>query len=109
MDAHQDAPMNEIFLSYRKDDSQTETLLLFEHLARHFGAEHVFQDQGIPPGGDFRAVLDERLRQCRMVVAVVGPGWLDAINKRRLHDAGDWVRRELESALNAGKPVVPVF
>src|SRR5207249_1625702 len=40
---------------------------------------------------------------------VVGPGWLDATNKGRLHDAGDWVRRELETALNAGKPVVPVF
>lgn len=101
--------MNDIFLSYRKDDSQTETLLLFEHLARRFGAEHVFQDQGIPPGGDFRAVLDERLRQCRMVLAIVGPDWLNAVNSKRLHDPGDWVRRELETALAAGKPVVPVF
>ena len=101
--------MNEIFLSYRRDDTQTETLLLFEHLARIFGVEHVFQDQGIPPGDDFRAVLEQRLQDCRLLLAIIGPRWLDGTNRKRLHQENDWVRRELETALRSGKPVVPLF
>ncbi|MBK8025014.1 MAG: hypothetical protein IPK19_27295 [Chloroflexi bacterium] len=46
-----------LFISYRRLDSQDFTDRLFEHMAKHFGAENVFQDVGdngkIPPGVDF--------------------------------------------------------
>ncbi|HMO48495.1 MAG TPA: hypothetical protein PKB14_21030 [Rubrivivax sp.] len=46
------------------------------------------------------------------MLAVIGPRWLelrDAQGRRRLDDAQDTVRREIEAALAAGLPVIPVL
>jgi hypothetical protein len=49
---------------------------------------------------------------CSVLLAVIGPQWLDSRDTsgvRRLDDAGDFVRIELASALRSGTPVMPVL
>jgi len=45
-----------------------------------------------------------------VVLAVVGPRWLEAKDEQgRLDDPDDWVRVELETAQSLGKRVIPVL
>jgi TIR domain len=103
----------EIFLSYRRSDAPSATGRLADTLAASFGAGRVFRDLlAIEPGHDFEAALQRAVGGARVLIAVVGPGWLDArdaAGRRRLDDPADMVRREIESALQAGVPVVPVL
>lgn len=86
---------------------------IYEHLARHFGAEAVFRDvYSIPLGDDYRLYLRDRLQACHVVVSVIGPTWLTVTDKdgnRRLDNPDDWVRIELESAFNRDLPVIPLL
>jgi hypothetical protein len=67
---------------------------------------------GIEPGRDFRKAIDQSVATCDLVLAMIGPEWLewkDAQGHRRLDDANDFVRIELASALRRDIPVVPVL
>ena len=53
-------------------------------------------------GQDFRHILRERLDSCDLMLALIGPGWLDAkdaAGNRRLESATDLVRQEIAAAL----------
>jgi hypothetical protein len=66
---------------------------------------------GIPPGRDFVRVLEEQAAECEIMLAMVGRNWLtatDSAGRRRLDNPEDFVRIEIESALNLGKLVIPV-
>jgi len=63
-------------------------------------------------GRDFRKAIDESVATCGVLLALIGPGWLDAKNERdelRLYDPGDFVRMETASALRREIPVIPVL
>jgi hypothetical protein len=67
---------------------------------------------GIGVGRDFRKAIDESVANCGVLLAMIGPAWLDEKNEkgeRRLDDPGDFVRVETASALRRGIPVVPVL
>ena len=103
----------EIFVSYRRDDSAAWAGRISEHLSQAFGADRVFMDvNGIPPGRNFVRLLDQRISDAEVVLAIIGPTWLTATNANglsRLHEENDFVRLELESALRLGKTVIPVL
>lgn len=105
--------MADVFLSYRREDSRSATGRLADHLQATLGAERVFRDvASITPGLDFEAALQRGIGGARVVLAIIGPRWLDARDAggaRRLDDPLDMVRRELEAALAAGVPIVPVL
>ncbi len=104
--------MSGVFICYRRDDRPGFAARLAEGLERVFGAKRVFRDvEDIAPGTDFEAVIVERLREVDVVLAVIGPGWLNSgyEGRRRLDDPDDFVRMELITALEAGKPVWPVL
>jgi len=66
-----------IFISYRRDDSAASAGRLYDHLAHHFGKEQVFRDlDAIAPGAEFTHVIEERLSQCGVFVAVIGKNWV---------------------------------
>ena len=92
-----------IFVSYRRDDSRDVAGRLVDRLRRDYSEEQLFLDiDGIPAGTEFDAVLDERLRVCDVLLALIGPQWVnarDASGRRRLHDPDDYVRREIAAAL----------
>ncbi|HKP90664.1 MAG TPA: TIR domain-containing protein [Thermoleophilaceae bacterium] len=102
-----------IFLNYRRDDAADAALHLYERLAAHFGEDHVFMDiDTIDPGVDFEVVLNEAVEACDVLLAVIGRQWLtltDAKGRRRIDNEDDFVRMELQLALERDVRVLPVL
>jgi hypothetical protein len=102
-----------IFISYRRDDSRGYAGRLQGDLSRRYTEEHVFRDVEIPPGADFGEYITGLVDKCNVVLAIIGPRWLDARDRegeRRIDDPQDWVRLEIERALaRDGVEVIPVL
>lgn len=101
-----------VFINYRGDDSPGYAALVYAELRRRFGRDFVFLDnESIPVGHDFAEILLTRVRESSVLLALIGSTWLTSTgpNGRRLHDAGDWTRRELAEAFRAGVLVVPLL
>jgi hypothetical protein len=105
--------MGAVFISYRREDSEGQARALSLELVRLLGNESVFMDvDSIALGRDFRQVLHERLGSCVVMIALIGPGWLDAKDSsgaRRIDSSTDYVRQELAAALKRDIPVIPVL
>jgi formylglycine-generating enzyme required for sulfatase activity len=102
-----------IFISYRRSETSWAARALFERLWREFG-DRVFIDiEGLTLGTDYTKVIDTHLDGCEVMLALIGPTWLDEILKRLEEsvedDEPDWVRAELARALERDIPVVPVL
>jgi hypothetical protein len=104
---------NKIFISYRRDDSADVTGRIYDRLVQHFGENRVFKDvDSIPIGVDFRKYLRSLVDECDTMLAIVGDDWLmlrDSLGRRRLDDPGDFVRIEIEAALERDMRIVPVL
>ncbi|MGE0697744.1 MAG: SUMF1/EgtB/PvdO family nonheme iron enzyme, partial [Hyphomicrobiaceae bacterium] len=101
--------MTEIFVSYRRDDSQWSAGRLNDRIEAALGADRVFFDTvTIKPGEDFHDVLGAKVGGCRVLVAVIGPRWLDIL-EARTREGSDFVRIELAEGLARGVRVVPVL
>jgi hypothetical protein len=102
-----------IFVSYRRDDSADVTGRIYDKLCQHFPPGAIFKDvDSIPAGVDFRVHLDQAVRQCKVVLVVIGKTWLAARNEAgqcRLDNPADFVRLEVESALQHAYRVIPVL
>jgi hypothetical protein len=102
-----------IFISYRRSDSQDVTGRIYDRLVGKFTPKQVFKDvDNIPLGVSFAMHIQQMIGKTSVTLVIIGPGWLTATDeqgKRRLDDPGDFVRIEVESALRAGMPVVPVL
>src|SRR5439155_19180395 len=98
--------MAQIFLSYRRDDSADAAGRIHDRLVAKYGSEGIFMDvDTIPPGVDFRVVIDEAVGRCHLFLVVIGPGWLDSLDRHgkiRLDNPADFVRLEIEAALKRG-------
>lgn len=101
--------MPKIFISYRRADSQAITDRLYDHMGRHFGAENVFQDvNDMPFGVDFPEYLSTEINKCDVVLVIIGKAW-EHIMQERANQTDDFVRIEVESALQLNKLVIPVL
>jgi len=60
----------------------------------------------IPPTVDFRDHLEQSIKQCDLLLALVGSNWM---SDSRLDNPRDWVRVEIESALAQGKRIMPIM
>ena len=110
--ATSDAEAARIFISYRRADTRWPAGWLAYQLAEQFGAGVVFQDaSSIRPGDDFAAEIEAAVGACSVLLAVIGRQWLTAEDDagQRLDDPQDWVRLEIEAALNRGIRVIPVL
>ena len=105
--------MIKIFISYRREDSANVTGRINDRLRDKFGEGAIFTEvDSIPFGVDFREHLNNEVTQCDIVLAVIGRDWLDVTGddgRRRLDDAADFVRIEIESALARDIPVIPLL
>ena len=105
--------MGAVFVSYRRGDSEGQARALFNELEDRLGRDSVFMDvDSIALGRDFRQILQERLNSCDLMLALIGPEWLDAkdpAGNRRLENPTDFVRQEIGAALKRNIPVTPVF
>ncbi len=102
-----------VFISYRREDSGGYAGRIYDRLTSRLGRENVFFDvDAIPPGRDFVDVLSDRVGKCDALLAVIGKHWVasaDGQNRRRLDDPSDFVRIEIEAALQRDVPVIPVL
>lgn len=103
-----DYPNRQIFISYRRDDSEDVCGRIYDRLSGAFG--NVFKDtEGIPAGVDFRFELERAVAACDVMVVVIGKRWDNAKHRRRLNNPDDFVRIEIEAALRREIPVIPLF
>jgi hypothetical protein len=61
---------------------------------------------------NFKTHLTDIVSQCHILLAVIGDKWVTISNsngQRRLDDPSDFVRIEIEAALNRGIKVIPLL
>jgi TIR domain len=102
-----------IFLSYRREDAAPYARLLQFQLSERFSDARVFMDlDSIEAGLDFAEVIREAVGSCVVLVALIGRQWATLVDEdghRRLDDPDDYVRFEVQTALERGVRVVPVL
>ena len=95
-----------IFISYRRDDSGGYSRGLYEDLGKEFGDWRIFWDrEKILGGEDFEKKILIKIRESNVLLALIGKRWLTVLEDdgtRRLDAPGDYVRREIETALSLG-------
>jgi hypothetical protein len=102
-----------IFLSYRRSDSADVVGRIYDKLTERFPRTEVFKDvDSIPLAVPFYEHIAQTLQETQCVLVVVGPNWASTVNqdgKRRLEDPEDYVRLEVQTALQLGVPVIPIL
>lgn len=106
--------MPNTFISYRRDDAAGYAGRLHEALEERLGTDQIFRDiDTLQPGQDFVRAIEDRLRECRVALVMIGREWLDArdsAGRRRLEQPHDFVRLEIAGALaRRDVQVVPVL
>jgi len=95
-----------IFISYRRDDTAGHAGRLHADLVAHFGADRVFMDtETIEPGADFTERLRREIESSDVLIALIGKRW----SARRLREPQDFVRLEIQLALDRKLRVIPVL
>jgi hypothetical protein len=103
-----------IFISYRRQDSQSAAGRLADSLKEQLPEAAIFRDvETIEAGVDFVNAINAALESCGVLLAVMGPRWIsiqDDAGRRRLDDPNDYSRLELATALKrADVRVIPVL
>lgn len=99
--------MPEIFINYRTGDGDEAAALIANALSERFGADKLFRaSDSISPGDPYPEKLLAGVRDCRILLAIIGPDWH---THPRLQDPNDWVRREIVTAFKYAKSVIPIL
>jgi WD40 repeat protein len=102
-----------IFICYRRRDTRDLAGRIGDSLIAHFGEDDIFMDvDAIEPGLDFASEISKAVASCDVLLAVIGDKWLtstDSAGRRRLDNPADFVRLEIETALQRGIRVIPVL
>ena len=102
-----------IFISYRRGETSAYAGRLSDRLRDHFGKGRVFMDvDSIGIGIDFTEAVMDAMSRCDILLALIGRDWLavtDSGGRRRIDNPDDWVRIEIETALQRGIRIVPVL
>jgi hypothetical protein len=105
--------MPQVFMSYRRDDSAADTLLIHERLKAAFGSDVLFLDiDTLGAGVKFVSEILEAVNHCNALIAVIGKQWLtitDSNGKRRLDNPDDILRMEIAAALERDIRVIPLL
>lgn len=95
-----------VFVNYRVQEQPGYAALLHRELADRFGPDAVFlAAQSIRPGDNYVREIFANLRDCEIVLAIMGDRWAATLDA----DDFDWVHHELATAFAQGVRVVPVL
>jgi len=99
-----------IFINYRRNDDPGFVHAVFQQLELEFGNDAVFMDvEGfLKPGDNFLRTINDQIGACDIVLVVIGPRWAELMNSRS-NSAEDFVRIEIETALEKEKRIVPLL
>ena len=90
-----------VFISYRRADVYT-ALAVYENLKNQ--GYDVFFDYRSISSGDFEQIITANIRARAHFVLILTPTALD-----RCNEPGDWLRREIELAIDEQRNIVPLF
>jgi hypothetical protein len=103
----------ELFISYRRLDSAIFSQWLATQLQGAYGLGSVFIDtESIRDADAWPAKVASSLNAASVFIVVIGKSWLsikDECERRRIDLPDDWVRREIEIALQAKKTIIPLL
>lgn len=112
-EAPKQPPSSGIFISYRRQDEPNFAGRLYDRLVARFGRDDVFMDvDTIELGVDFLQVIEQSLSRCGVMIVVIGKAWVSAVDEdgeTRLTNPDDYVRLEIERALQSATRVIPVL
>ena len=101
---------NRVFISYRREDGAASARSICDRLTQVFGSANIFMDvNSLVPGQRFDVELDTALSQCKVFLAIIGPRWMELLEKRERDGERDYVRQELATALRRNMIVIPVL
>ena len=96
--------MSAIFLSYRRTDAP-QACRVHDWLVLRFGRDAVFMDvSAIPVAVSYPEFIGTAIGASRLLIALIGRDW-----HSRMQEPDDPVRMEIEAALAAGVPVLPLL
>lgn len=102
-----------VFVNFRNGDGQQAAAHLYEALVDRYEPEQIFRSsETIPAGDDYVRALTAAPANSEVTLSLIGPRWQEAEDSRgrpRLADPDDWVRKEIRTALEAGRRVIPVL
>lgn len=100
-----------IFISYRRTDTADDVGRIYDRLIGVFGREKVFKDvDSVKLGQDFRVRIRQALDSSCVFLPLIGPHWMiDDSGNYKFDNPNDWVRLEVEAALNSRTPIIPIF
>ena len=103
-------PSRKIFISYRRADNPDFVERIRDWFAWKYGRDSVFMDfDTIPPFTPFADFIRDQVRECDLLVAIIGPEWTRLLRERlQQEDDEDYVRTEIKLALELKKPIAPV-
>ena len=90
-----------VFISYRRTNAFM-ALAIYQHLTAQ--GYDVFLDYTGIASGDFESSILENVRARSHFLIVLTPSALE-----RLAEPGDWLRREIETAIESGRNIVPLM
>jgi hypothetical protein len=105
-------PVNSILISYRRKTAGIIAANLRFILKKVFGEHVPFRDiESIPPGDEFRQKIIETIDGCRVFLLLIDPSWHTDQGRQRLENKNDYVRFEIEKALEKGPflRIIPVL
>lgn len=96
-----------VFISYRRSDTMHIAQTISETLIQAFGTSSIFFDVDTIPGGvDFREHIASFIDRSNVLIVIIGDNWLE---ERRIDQPNDFVRLEIELALQSGISIIPVL
>jgi TIR domain len=90
-----------VFISYRRATAQWAALAIFQNLTQH--DYDVFIDYEGIASGDFERIILENINARAHFLVLLTPTALE-----RCSDPVDWMRREIEAAMDSRRNIVPV-
>jgi len=90
-----------VFISYRRTDVYT-ALAVYQDLTSK--GYDVFFDYTSIPSGDFEQIIISNIRARAHFLLILTPTALD-----RCNEPGDWLRREIETAIDEKRNIIPLF
>jgi MFS transporter, AAHS family, 4-hydroxybenzoate transporter len=104
--------MPKITISYRRADADVMAGRIRDRLVDHYGDASIFMDiDNVPFGKDFRRHIAHAVSHSDILMVVMGRRWLGASRdgQSRINEENDFVRLEVETALQNGVSIIPVL
>jgi hypothetical protein len=101
-----------IFLAYRRQEASAVAGRLHDRLVDRFGPAIFMDVSSIEIGQDFVKAIEQAVASSQVMLVLIGNEWntlVDNEGRRQLDNPEDFIRVELEAALEHGLHIIPVL